>query len=960
MPTLSSLLVQRNVASMQAVEDAIARQVLYGDDLATNVLEVGAAREDDVTRLAAESIGMFPLPPGKIVLLEATVLRLLPGDVAQRYGIFPIEKRGTDLVVATSEPLSQNVEEDLGFLLNLNLRPVYALHVRIVQALSDHYGQPLERRYRRLLAKIEGRKSHDTEPPAPGGTSHDARLLRAAAAPTRAMEPPAHTTTITQDRAEPPPAAGSSGGVPHLLPQRPTLRGLPALKVAQDEPWGPSPNGAASTLPETIDLSPRPPAASTEATRAPSVPPPAEAARAPSVPPQAEAARAPSVPPRAPSVPPQAEEASEGVRTLPAPTFAAPIAEAPASPEGVPQALSSWARASATHESALEGGARRAALGGSPADARKPNIGAPRVPTRSRRKGPFPASLAEEEMQSAVNTDGILEVFFDFAQQYFEYAALFVVHGDIAEGRDASGRGADRARVTAVGLPLDLPSTLAAARDQRVTVLADFSAEGLDAELLQDLGRAPAGPGVAGSPTAPSHRAAAVVVPVVVRGRAVALLFGDDSPVAVELSSIGDVIAFAALAGASIERIILRRKLGRSGSSRFTPAAVGAVALRTEGLAPLRARAATPPAARPPEEAGAEPAPEAAKTPAAPAPRPAPPRGGLAALARMFGAPAVKAQRAPAAPGISLPPALVMTGESAPPDPFKSGALAEAVSETIGATHDSIPAAHVLVAPVEAALEAREPPRPIEPFEPVSSAQTPGNASIAFAFQTPSFDGVTSVVTPAPTGGSHDRWDADPGQLAPDERSDSSSDALTVALLVPAETPPPDDDIQAFPQSVEPDAIEPGAAGDNETLVVPDDAVETVVPTGVEPSATSSRACPSTSSRACPSTSSRARPSTSSRACPSTSSRACPSTSSRACPSTSSRACPSTSSRACPSTSSRACPSTRCPARPPTSTATPRPPRLLCALARRIARTRPTIVRTRQEIARALLGTAPA
>ena len=44
MPTLSSLLVQRNVASMQAVEDAIARQVLYGDDLATNVLEVGAAR----------------------------------------------------------------------------------------------------------------------------------------------------------------------------------------------------------------------------------------------------------------------------------------------------------------------------------------------------------------------------------------------------------------------------------------------------------------------------------------------------------------------------------------------------------------------------------------------------------------------------------------------------------------------------------------------------------------------------------------------------------------------------------------------------------------------------------------------------------------------------------------------------------------------------------------------------
>ena len=40
MPTLSSVLVQREVTTMRAVEEAIARQVLHGGDLATNLLEL--------------------------------------------------------------------------------------------------------------------------------------------------------------------------------------------------------------------------------------------------------------------------------------------------------------------------------------------------------------------------------------------------------------------------------------------------------------------------------------------------------------------------------------------------------------------------------------------------------------------------------------------------------------------------------------------------------------------------------------------------------------------------------------------------------------------------------------------------------------------------------------------------------------------------------------------------------
>ena len=53
MATLSSSIVKNEVASMRDVEEALARQVLYGGDLATNLLELAAVSEAALTRLQA-------------------------------------------------------------------------------------------------------------------------------------------------------------------------------------------------------------------------------------------------------------------------------------------------------------------------------------------------------------------------------------------------------------------------------------------------------------------------------------------------------------------------------------------------------------------------------------------------------------------------------------------------------------------------------------------------------------------------------------------------------------------------------------------------------------------------------------------------------------------------------------------------------------------------------------------
>src|ERR1700674_4213179 len=56
--SLSSLIVQREIATIRQVEEALARQVIYGGDLVTNLFEVARVDEATVTEMLAESYGL--------------------------------------------------------------------------------------------------------------------------------------------------------------------------------------------------------------------------------------------------------------------------------------------------------------------------------------------------------------------------------------------------------------------------------------------------------------------------------------------------------------------------------------------------------------------------------------------------------------------------------------------------------------------------------------------------------------------------------------------------------------------------------------------------------------------------------------------------------------------------------------------------------------------------------------
>lgn len=425
MATLSSAIVKAHVASMREVEEALARQVIYGGDLVTNLLELGLVAEYLLTPLLAESYGLPPAPIGELRQAPEELMRLVPSELAARHSFYPLEESNGILTIAVSEPLPAEVEGDLSFSLGARIEQRAAPLVRIRQALARDFGAPLDRRMLRLVAKLEGRA--DPSPssmPAP---------LRDGAVGFPTLPRPASVPPIGYP------------GAPLAAPPQPAPR-------SQTPPPIPARQTAATLI------TPRHPSERAE-------PEPAE-------------------PPR-------------------------------------------W-------------------LVGTPGRERG----------RKRHRGPYTAALAEQDLLEAESRDDVVGAFFDFASQYFEYSALFAVQGDVAEGRDAHGPGAERARIRAIGVPLDLPSSLSTVKNAGSFKLVTLEKDGIDASLARDLQR--------------ETSRVVLLLPLVVRGRSVLLLYGDHGEADVTLPEVGDVIAFAPLVAVALERVIMKKKRGvRRGSGEM-------------------------------------------------------------------------------------------------------------------------------------------------------------------------------------------------------------------------------------------------------------------------------------------------------------------------------------------------------------------------------------------------------
>jgi hypothetical protein len=551
MRSFCALLLERGVADLDDIDAALARQMLHGGDVATNMLQTGSARENALQRLLADYYEMPAGPQGRLDEPGEDVLQLVPKSTMRRYRVFPYRRTPRTLHLAVCAPLDPDVEKELRSAVDLQLRASVVSSVRLAEALWRHCGVTPPEHVRSLIDGLDAQAQRDE---------------RAHAGEVDQEAPPSRPYRRMSEHPE---------GV-RVSKQNPDL--LRAGRTDPIESEGPAPDAHGSWLDSAVAAQKQAPAASGEPAAntlprrnriTPTMPSPIPVPSEPVMASHQPAGRDNSTAPPGLSYPPDIDEVvRESVipgeppevprrPTPPPPSLSrsdpAPAAElerisvVPIEPSIRRRGVSMPPRRSVLRDNGPvpdTGDFDEIPLSIRSEVARSlPPVG--RRDGRSfRHHGPLFSEDALAAAAQARDVQFVLDIVVRFARQYFDRLMLMVVHGERAEARVRYGIGAD---LDSLRVDLSNPSLMRRAYDDGHTVVDSLGYDGVDAVLRTQLGLA-------------GEAAPVAVIPIAIRDRTIALLYGDDAGEPVDPQAVQAVSELAEAIAGEIGRIIVARK----------------------------------------------------------------------------------------------------------------------------------------------------------------------------------------------------------------------------------------------------------------------------------------------------------------------------------------------------------------------------------------------------------------
>ncbi|HKA35697.1 MAG TPA: type IV-A pilus assembly ATPase PilB [Thermoanaerobaculia bacterium] len=166
---LGDLLLKAKLISQEQLDAALKSQREEGGKLGEALVRVGAVTENDITETLSQQFGVPSIDLGSFEI-DAAVIKIVPGDVARKYGVLPVNKTGATLTIAMGDPTNVFAMDDIKFMTGYNVEPVVASEVALRKAIDRHYGTP-----RSVVLKEKARPTSATPAYAPpeGGSLDD-------------------------------------------------------------------------------------------------------------------------------------------------------------------------------------------------------------------------------------------------------------------------------------------------------------------------------------------------------------------------------------------------------------------------------------------------------------------------------------------------------------------------------------------------------------------------------------------------------------------------------------------------------------------------------------------------------------------------------------------------------------------------------------------------------------------
>jgi type IV pilus assembly protein PilB len=155
-PRIGELLVRENLISSEQLRQAVADQRSTGRRLGYSLTRLGILQEKQLSEFLAKQYGVPAISLDEFEI-DQDVIALVPKDVASKHLVIPIQRAGSSLIVAMSDPSNIYAIDDLKFLTGLNIEPVVSNDAAIEAAIERYYAEKVEESesYETLIGDLE-------------------------------------------------------------------------------------------------------------------------------------------------------------------------------------------------------------------------------------------------------------------------------------------------------------------------------------------------------------------------------------------------------------------------------------------------------------------------------------------------------------------------------------------------------------------------------------------------------------------------------------------------------------------------------------------------------------------------------------------------------------------------------------------------------------------------------------
>jgi type IV pilus assembly protein PilB len=136
---LGELLLERKIINEHQLQKAVLTQKEKGGLLGSILVLLGYATEEQIAQALTTQFG-FPYLPLTNYEVDANIVKLIPENVAMQYNLIAIDKIGSSLTIAMSDPLNIHAIEDVELITSCKVQVFVSTQTDIKESIKRYYG----------------------------------------------------------------------------------------------------------------------------------------------------------------------------------------------------------------------------------------------------------------------------------------------------------------------------------------------------------------------------------------------------------------------------------------------------------------------------------------------------------------------------------------------------------------------------------------------------------------------------------------------------------------------------------------------------------------------------------------------------------------------------------------------------------------------------------------------------